>query len=333
MHGPEEWRSRPGVRKNNGLHRIRPIGLLHIFVLLMEQSLKDIKSLTLLNWSALDTLVFAGGGNRCWWQAGALSTLTQQGFALPRQLVGTSAGAAMAASFLTDGPKAALEACERLFARNARVFEWRGLAQLKLCFAQQHTYPAWLASFVNANSFDAIRTSRLQLRVALTRPARWLGLQGSMVAGTVAYIVDKHVSHSIHPRLPKWLGLRQDFLDLHDCADAIAAQALLAAAAAAPPFMHATRIGGLGALDGGYTDNAPIPVQTDSEKSRTLVLLTRHYPRLPQLFRWNGRSYWQPSRPVPVSTWDCTARATVTQAYALGEVDAVALCSGALQAG
>ncbi|MFM8901252.1 MAG: patatin-like phospholipase family protein [Burkholderiales bacterium] len=289
------------------------------------------ETLTRLNWAALETLVFAGGGNRCWWQAGALSFLTKQGLELPRQLVGTSAGAAVAASFLTDGPKAALDACQRLYASNHRIFEWRALASLKLRFAHQHTYPAWVAAFVNANNFATIRSSRTQLRVALTRPARWLGLQGSMVAGTLAYMVDKHVSHSIHPRLPRWLGLRQDFLNLHECADAPDAQALLAAAAAAPPFMHATRIGGQDALDGGYTDNAPIPAQTDSEKTKTLVLLTRHYPRLPQLFTWKGRSYWQPSRPVPVSTWDCTARATVTQAYALGEADAGVLCHRALQ--
>jgi predicted acylesterase/phospholipase RssA len=295
--------------------------------------LKNMETLTGLNWAALDTLVFAGGGNRCWWQAGALSLLTKQGVALPPKLIDTSAGAAVAASFLTDGPKAALEACQRLYARNDRIFDWGALAKLRLCFAHQHTYPAWVAAFVNAGNFAAIRTSRVQLRVALTRPTRWLGLQGSMVAGTLAYIVDKHVSHSIHPRLPEWLGLRRDFLDLHDCADASAAQALLAAAAAAPPFMHATQIGGQGALDGGYTDNAPIPAQTDSEKNKTLVLLTRHYPHLPALFRWNGRSYWQPSRPVPVSTWDCTARATVTQAFALGEADARALCDGVLQAG
>jgi hypothetical protein len=31
MHGPEEWRSRPGLREEVGVHRIRPIGLLHTF--------------------------------------------------------------------------------------------------------------------------------------------------------------------------------------------------------------------------------------------------------------------------------------------------------------
>jgi hypothetical protein len=32
MHGPEEWRSRPGLREEVGVHRIRPIGLLHTFL-------------------------------------------------------------------------------------------------------------------------------------------------------------------------------------------------------------------------------------------------------------------------------------------------------------
>lgn len=93
-------------------------------------------------------------------------------------------------------------------------------------------------------------------------------------------------------------------------------------AAAAPPFLRAQRIGGRPAIDGGYTDSAPIPLQSDAERSATLVLPTRHYAHLPVLFRWRGRMYWQPSRPVPVSTWDCTIRATVQAAFDLGAQDA-----------
>ena len=65
---------------------------------------------------------------------------------------------------------------------------------------------------------------------------------------------------------------------------------------------------------GGYTDNAPIVVQSALEKTATLVLLTRHYPKRPSIFQFGGRTYLQPSRPVPVSTWDCTAKATVMPA-------------------
>jgi len=278
--------------------------------------------LTSLNLSEIDTLAFAGGGNRCWWQAGALDHLLAQGWPLPAQLVGTSAGAAVAASCLTEGPQAALEACERLYANNPRMFDWAGLARLKMHFAHQHIYPAWIAAFVNAANFDKIRRSHTQLRVAFTRPVRMLGVAGSIMAGTLAYIVDKHLWHSIHPRLPKALGLRQDFFDLQQCRNSEEAQTLLAAAAAAPPFMPARRIGHAAALDGGFTDNAPIHTQSAAEQARTLVLLTRHYPKLPPLFRWRGRSYWQPSGRVPVSTWDCTMRTTVRDAFGLGARDA-----------
>ena len=294
---------------------------------------KPQRSVTALDALALDgvhTLAFAGGGNRCWWQAGALAHLMSEGWRLPPQLVGTSAGAGIAAACLTSGPAAALAACAQLYSSNPGLLEGNGLARLRLRFAHQRIYPAWIGSFVNAGSIAALRQSASRLRVGITRPARVLGLAGSVVAGSLAYVVDKHVWNSIHPRLPRWLGLRQDFIDMHQCATLADAQNLLSAAAAAPPFMASRRVGGGMAMDGGYTDNAPIHAQSPEEQSRTLVLLTRHYPALPPLFRHRGRAYWQPSQRVPVSTWDCTPRTTVRAAYALGEADARRLFKGTL---
>ncbi|WP_289831725.1 hypothetical protein [Crenobacter oryzisoli] len=46
------------------------------------------------------------------------------------------------------------------------------------------------------------------------------------------------------------------------------------------------------------------------------------------MFRWHGRNYWQPSARVPVSTWDCTSRTTIREAFALGEQDAIAALHG-----
>lgn len=268
------------------------------------------------------TLVFAGGGNRCWWQAGALRHLLDAGFRLPGQLVGTSAGAAVAASFLAKGDDDALQACLRLYAGNPKIFDWSGLSRLRFTFAHQQVYPAWVDAFLNASTLDTLRRSSSRLTVGLTRPARFLGMGGSVLAGTLAYLVDKYVWNSIHPRLPALMGLRQDFMVLNDCTDLVSAQALLIAAASAPPIMSARPVGGAHAIDGGYTDNAPIPPQTDAERYGTLVLLTRHYPKLPSLFTWAGRTYWQPSQRIPVSTWDCTPKTTVRDAYELGRRDA-----------
>ncbi|MBD8898782.1 patatin-like phospholipase family protein [Rhodanobacter sp. DHG33] len=291
-----------------------------------------VESLACLDLASIDTLIFAGGGNRCWWQAGAISHLLAQHWRLPTQLVGTSGGAAVAAAFLTAGPQAALASCQRLYAGQVRMFEWRGLLRGRLHYAHRRIYPAWLASFVDAEHFQALRQSRHRLQVAITRPARWLGLRGSIGVATLAYLADKFLRGPLHPGLPRRLGLRQEFRALHDCSSLGDAHALLAAAGAALPFIPARCIDGEYAFDGGYIDNAPLPPQSDSEKARTLVLLTRHYPKLPSLFRVNGRNYWQPGTRVPVGMLDCTVRATVLDAWTLGERNAQeALMNGSLR--
>jgi len=269
-----------------------------------------------------ETLVFAGGGNRCWWQAGLISELQARGWFLPRLLVGTSAGAAVAAASLTQTLDKAFAECQRLYRGNRRLWEWPRLARLELAFAHQRIYPDWLRGFITDEAMAHLKQSGRDLLVAVTRPAPWLGLRASVLAGSVAYLLDKKVAHSIHPRLPAWLGLRQAFLSLQASAHAAAACDLLAAAGAAPPFMKARRLLGQWALDGGYVDNAPVPQQSPEERASTLVLLTRHYPRLPGFFQWRGRSYWQPSQKVPVSTWDCRAGTTIEQAFELGRSDA-----------
>lgn len=284
-------------------------------------TMKTIVTTTPPDLSSFDTLVFAGGGNRCWWQAGWVCALQDAGWQLPQTSIGTSAGAAIAASFLTAGPHTALAACKKLYAQNSPLFDWKALAQLKLKFAHQHIYPAWLASFVNDHQFNAAKTASRRLIVAVSQPSQLLGLTGSLIAGSVAYLLDKKIAQSIHPKLPKYLGLRQAFFNFNDCEDAGAARHLLAGAAAAAPFMKSQALHGTWSFDGGYTDNAPIPPQTAAQKERTLVLLTRHYPHLPPRFSWQGRHYWQPSRKIPVSTWDCRANTTVDAAFELGRQD------------
>lgn len=268
------------------------------------------------------TLVLAGGGNRCWWQAGLLSTLREHGLVLPPQLIGTSAGAAVAAAVLTDAVDLALDACRRLYAGNAAIFRWRGLLSRRLEFAHQQIYPAWLAAFVTPENLARLRQGPSRLVVAVSRPSPVLGLAGSVALGTLAYLVDKKLWHSLHPRLPRWLGLKLEFLTLPE-ADLEQAHRLLQAAAAPPPIMPAQRLGGRPAFDGGYTDNAPLPPRPAAGRDRSLTLLTRYYAGRPALFHEDERWYWQPSRPIPVSTWDCTARASVDAAFELGRRDAL----------
>ncbi|WP_087495468.1 patatin-like phospholipase family protein [Curvibacter sp. AEP1-3] len=294
--------------------------------------MNNLRSLNSLRLSEIDTLAFAGGGNRCWWQGGALTHLLSRGMSLPRQLVGTSAGAAVATSCVTADPEFALNACIDLYATNQSIFNWTALSRGKFQFAHQHIYPAWIESFLNPKTFSALEKSGTKIKVGVTRPAPWLGMAGSVAFGTLAYLIDKHIWHSIHPRLPKLFGLRQAFIDLDQCSTVSDAHSVLCAAAAAPPILQSRFVSNFRAIDGGYTDNAPIHKQDQDEQRRTLVLLTRNYPNLPQMFNWRGRNYWQPSKRVPVSTWDCTTHTTVRDAFDLGKMDAIkALDTGILK--
>lgn len=270
------------------------------------------------------TLVLAGGGNRCWWQAGLLSTLMQGGATLPKELIGTSAGAAIATAAMSGGVSAAMDACRQLYSGNATVFRWRGLLSGRFEFAHQRIYPAWLAAFVDAACLQRLRLGASRLLVAVSRPAPVMGLAASVGLGTLAYALDNKVWHRLHPQLPRWIGLRLEFMALHECESPAEAKRILCAAAAPPPILPAQRIGGRPAFDGGYTDNAPLPRRSVAECSRSLTLLTRHYPERPMVFREGHRWYWQPSRPVPISTWDCTARTTPDAAFELGRADAQA---------
>jgi predicted patatin/cPLA2 family phospholipase len=268
------------------------------------------------------TLVLAGGGNRCWWQAGLLSELMQEGAVLPPNLIGTSAGAAIATAAMTGGITAAKESCLRLYADNTSVFRWRGLVSGKLEFAHQYTYPAWISSFVNTINLNELRQGGSRLLVAVSRHPLWLGLPLSVGLATLAYVLDKRVFRRLHPLLPRRFGLRLDFLPLHECETHEVMLQLLCATAAAPPILPALPVDGRPAFDGGYTDHAPLPESSAIDISRSLTLLTRHYPKRPAVFHESKRWYWQPSRPVPVSTWDCTRKTSIDAAFDLGRRDA-----------
>ncbi|MEN9558963.1 MAG: hypothetical protein RLZZ502_174, partial [Pseudomonadota bacterium] len=228
----------------------------------------------------------------------------QAGYRLPASIIATSAGAGIATALLVDRVQESMAATRMLYQANPHVWRWRGL---KMEFAHEHIYPAWVKAYLNDETWPIIKKSPSILRVAVTLPSR-LGSRVSALAGTGFYLFDKYLARNIHPKVPKALGLTQAFVSLPHCADVQEAQMLLVATGAAPPFTPARLVQGQKMMDGGYVDNAAIDPKSESAPENTLVLLTRHYPKFPLLFRFRGRTYWQASKKIPVSTWDCTAK-------------------------
>jgi predicted acylesterase/phospholipase RssA len=113
--------------------------------------------------------------------------------------------------------------------------------------------------------------------------------------------------------------------DLASPAELVAA---LMASASVPPFMPVGRIGGLAALDGGLVDNVPVePLPgVEARGGKTLVILSRRYRAFPDV---KGRTYVQPSEPVPIGQFDITNPAGIRKAYELGLRDGEAFARGA----
>jgi hypothetical protein len=68
-----------------------------------------------------------------------------------------------------------------------------------------------------------------------------------------------------------------------------------------------------------------VPIEGVAQNSgETLVLLTRRFRKLPSV---PGRTYVQPSQPIPVGAWDYTNEVALQRAFDLGRRDGERFCA------
>ncbi len=267
------------------------------------------------------TIVFAGGGNRCWWQAGVVSILSVERCWKARRFIGVSAGAGVATAFATGRLQDALRAAVERFNGTPKNIIWRDLLKGKRPFVLPRIYPNWLESFLQPPDLVGLRNGPLAVDIGITRPIPYLPVIASTAIALALYSTEKYWLKTFHGRLPHYVGLRSEYQDLTACASLEDARSLLLASAAAVPITPTHKVNGRAALDGGFYDNVPLPENRDDD-SGTLVLLTRHRPDLPQAFQFCKRTYFQPSRTVDATNMDCTSGANVQTTYLQGQSDA-----------
>ena len=270
------------------------------------------------------TVAFAGGGNRCWWQAGMIEALSQLACWQPDRLIGVSAGAGIATALATGRLQAALSAAVERFNATPRNIEWLDLVQGRRPFVLPRIYPDWISAFLDSAKLEKLKETGLKIEVVITRPIRFLPLTLSTAIALALYSTEKFWLRNFHGRLPHYLGFRAEYLDLAQSADIAAARTLLLASAAAVPITPTHRVNGHPALDGGFYDSVPLPRDRNTDQE-TLVLLTRHRPDLPPIFTYQQRVYLQPSRAVAATNLDCTSSRDVVDTYEQGRQDARAL--------
>ncbi|MBW4047308.1 MAG: patatin-like phospholipase family protein [Proteobacteria bacterium] len=269
--------------------------------------------------SSITSVVLAGGGNRCWWQAGMWDVLQPEGLT-PTQVAGVSAGAATACMLLAGKTALTLDHYGRMTAHNPRNFYLGRLLRGQRAFPHAQMYREALLAIFDAQALEALR-SQPRIYVQVSRLPRWLGPRSGVLAGIFAYQFDKKVRKLLHPRAGRLLGFVPEVLVAQDCPTPEDLADLLLASSCTPPFTPALRLHGRPVLDGGMVDNVPVDaLPAGPRQGITLVLLTRRYARpLPQSPQ---RIYVQPSRRVPVRGWDYTNPHGIRAAYELGRHDA-----------
>lgn len=272
---------------------------------------------------AFDQVVFAGGGNRCWWQAGWWDTVAPALQLRPRVIAGISAGAATACMVYAHDSHQTMAYYRNVLADNSRNAYWGNLLRGERVFPHYGIYRNALLSLFGDNRLQKLQQAP-EIRIGIAHIPRWSGPRLAVAAGLLAYNIDKHLLKTLHPRLGRKLGFQPEFVLAQHCRSPEDLADLLLQSASTPPFTPVLRRDGRAVLDGGLVDNVPVGA-LDPTPGNVLVLVTRLYPR-PRRFvietAGQRRLYLQPSQRVPISSWDYTRPEAMTHAYDLGRRDA-----------
>jgi len=300
-----------------------------------------------------DAISFAGGGNRCYWQGGFMEALEARVPLKPERVVGVSGGAFAAAYTLAGvGPQVRARVIETCDA-GERNIDWQGWRRGEALFPVGPLYRQLLDVSLDEAALARIR-ARSDLVIMLARPPALLPQGLAIALGIGLYQLEKTWLKPVHPKGGRLLGFTPLSLALRDVPNRAEWLEAMRITAAVPPFLppgfvraccdkvdtglsqksmrkeedeskirfhvNASCSKGAAALDGGLYDNVPVePLRAiEAAGGRSLVLLTRRYPRLPEV---KGRVYVQPSKTPPVTQFDITNGAGIREAYETGLMD------------
>ena len=285
-----------------------------------------------------DQVVFAGGGNRCWWQAGFWHALDERFPQSPKLITAVSAGAATAClMYARPGPRGAqwtLKYYEHLLKDITKNAYWENLFTPKKVFPHYDLYKNVLTHVIG-EQFDLLKSAP-PIKIGLARAPRILGVYGAVLVGLVAYNLEKRLKQSLHPEFGEVLGFSREFISTRDCENAEQLVELILQSSCTPPFMPVMKRDGGVVLDGGLVDNVPTDGLNPSPNlAKVLVLLTRCYNYPPVFKRKVGfweLTYVQPSHKVAISSWDYSRQYLMPITYEQGLKDAESyLTSGIFQ--
>jgi len=275
-----------------------------------------------------EQVVFAGGGHRCWWQAGFWEVVAPAIELRPRVIAGVSAGAATACLLFANDSGTALAYYREVLKGHPRnAYPMNLFRRGRRVFPHNEIYRNALKALLGGEHFRQLMWSAPEIRVQFSRIPRWLGPRSAVALGIVGYNIEKYVRRSLHPGFGRAVGFRSEIVRVQDCHSDDELVSLIIASSCTPPFTPIEYRDGRPTMDGGLVDNVPVDA-VDADGGPTLVLTTRRYPEHAPVFIRAGRVYVQPSRKVAASSWDYTSPDAYEQTWRQGREDGEAFLRG-----
>jgi predicted acylesterase/phospholipase RssA len=277
-----------------------------------------------------DQVVFAGGGNRCWWQAGFWHALNEKYPQAPERIVAISAGAATACLLYArpgkEGAQWALQYYEDALCNVTKNVHWENIWSDQKVFPHNAIYSKALSNIL-AKSPENLKNAP-DIYIGVAHIPKWLGPKSAVFIGLLAYNLEKYVLKNLHPKLGRCLGFKREFVKAQDCKNLKELQELILQSSCTPPFTPVMYRNHHAVLDGGLVDNVPIDGLAPSQNgkiSEVLVLVTRRYP-FPDVFVRElpglRLTYVQPTKKVVMSSWDYSRSELMRPTYQQGHDDA-----------
>lgn len=278
-----------------------------------------------------DQIVLAGGGNRCWWQAGFWHRLNEAFPQAPKRIASISAGAATACLLYARpgraGAEWGLNYYAKALAEVRKNIYWENLFSNKPIFPHHELYRNALTNILG-DGFAALQEAP-KIQIGLAQIPNWMGPRSAVAIGLLAYNVEKHLRKSLHPTFGRSLGFKRVFVAAQECPDLGSLVELILQSSCTPPFTPVMYRNGITVLDGGLVDNVPVDgleaASFGEPSEEILVLLTRRYQQPNHFIRdlpGLRLHYVQPSSPVPISSWDYTHSELMPVTYQQGWNDA-----------
>ncbi len=267
-------------------------------------------------------IVLAGGGNRCFWQAGFWSIVGTTLNLSPSRVVSVSTGSAVACALFAGTFAQGFTNFKLAIAANGHNLYLSNFLSERPVFPHGRLYRDAILGSIDARALTRLHHGP-EIFILVSCPPPWASEQMAFLLGLFAVGMDALRHDSVHASMGGRFGFKPLYLFVRDCATPDALADLIIASSCVPPLTPQSRRNGVAIFDGGLVSNVPTDGIAD-DNGQTIVLLTRPFASLPAIA---GHTYVQPSQQIPVHVWDYTDDAALQATFDLGRRDGERFCA------